>query len=761
MNRKISLDSKLLEIFKINKFQNAGLKKLKLETVSDLLYYFPKKYNHETAYTEIQELEDGDFATVYGKVIVSNLRKSFRGNLDIVDIVIEDSFGERIKSIWFSQPYVYKMISKDSLVKISGTVKEVGRNKIITFNNPDFEKINKIPVEKTGSLFNNEKEELIVIKPVYKETKYITSRWINYKIKTILSNKDFVESLEDPITENILKKYSLPSLKNSFFYIHLPKKESDYEIAKKRFAFEEVFFIQLIKQKEKEVYQKFGGFIINPKKDIEKEFLKILPFELTDAQKKAILDVKKDFKSGLPMSRLLEGDVGSGKTIIAAISALLTAKTKPKNQNFGSLQVAYMAPTEILVKQIFNDFVDLFKSFNIKIGLMTSKESYIFPSKINKEITKISKKKLLDKVLNGEINILIGTHSLISKKVFFENLGLIIIDEQHRFGKKQRQALRSKPAEKKKFEEERGKEISEKKKEKIIKKKGLSKNEEILPHLLSMSATPIPRTLALTIFGDLDLTIIDQSPKGRKNVITETIFEITESDKRKEVYQKISERIHEGRQAYVICPRIDDPDEQTQFTLNVKSAISEQKRLKKFFPNFKIGLLHSKLSKDEKNTEMQKFKDGKYDILVSTSVVEVGVNVPNATTIIIEGSERFGLSQIHQLRGRVRRSSHQSYCYLFTNNSNEKTSKRLTALKKAKNGFELAEFDLQFRGAGELLGNKQSGISDLAMEAMKNLKMIEAARKEAFELINNNKNFDKYPELKNKINEIKERIHME
>ncbi len=763
----LNLQSELTKFFKISQNQKLGLKKLKISTISDLLYHFPRKYGNETFSNNIEELKSGDFAVIFGKVVSSSLKKSFHTKINIAEIIIEDIFGKKIKATFFSQPYVSKMLPVDTLVKFSGNItgKKINNKEIFSFTNPNFEKVNEIPLEKSAALFESSENDKIVLNPIYKESKFITSRWINHKIKMILSNKEFLENLKDPIPENILKKYSLPSLKNSFFFIHLPQKEIDIKVSKKRFAFEEVFFIQIIKQKEKLAYQKFGGFIIESKKDLEKEFLKTLPFKLTSAQKKAILDIKKDFKSGLPASRLIEGDVGSGKTIIAALASFLTVKTKPKNQNFGSLQVAYMTPTEILTKQIFFDFIEMFKNFNISIGLLTSKDCRIFPSKTEKMETKISKKKLLEKTLNGEIKILIGTHSLISKNVFFENLGLVIIDEQHRFGKKQRQALRAKPTEKKKKEEKEKleKKFSAKKEEKLVKKKGLAKNEEILPHLISMSATPIPRTLALTIFGDLDLTVIDQSPPGRKKVITESIREITDDNKRKEIYQKIYERVKkEKKQAYVICPRINEPEEETKYSLNVKSAVSEQKHLQKIFPDLKIGLLHSKLGKDKKDIEMEKFKNKEYDILVSTSVVEVGVNVPNATSIIIEGAERFGLSQIHQLRGRVMRSSDQPYCYLFTTNNTEKTAERLTALKKSKNGFELAEFDLQFRGAGELIGNKQSGVSDLAMEAMKNIKMIEAARNEAVEIAKNFENKYNYNiTLQEKIKEMEEKIHME
>jgi ATP-dependent DNA helicase RecG len=330
-------------------------------------------------------------------------------------------------------------------------------------------------------------------------------------------------------------------------------------------------------------------------------------------------------------------------------------------------------------------------------------------------------------VANGEIPILIGTHSLIQKSVKFKNLAYAIVDEQHRFGTAQRQKLVRKDA--------------------------------IHPHLLSMTATPIPRTLALTIYGDLDLTLLDQMPHGRKPIITEVVI----PTKRDEMYEKVKTQLREGRQAYVICPRIDEPDPTKEFAVMAKSVKEEAKRLKEYvFKEYEIGILHSKMKDAEKEKVMNEFKAGKIHILVATSVVEVGVNVPNATVIIIEGSERFGLSQLHQLRGRVVRSNHQAYCYLYAESQGDKTIERLRALTTAKNGFELAEFDLKFRGAGELYGKKQWGISDVAMEAIKNIKMVEAARTEAIKMIEIDDSFSKFPILRQELERReKQRIHFE
>ncbi len=417
--------------------------------------------------------------------------------------------------------------------------------------------------------------------------------------------------------------------------------------------------------------------------------------------------------TGRPMSRLLEGDVGSGKTAVAAAATYATVRTRPDKQTFGTLQVAYMAPTEILAKQHFESFINYFEHFQINIGLITGSGAYKFPSKTSSEkATSVSRVQLLKWVASGEIAVLIGTHALIEKSVQFKHLALVIIDEQHRFGTNQRRKL--------------------------------AKKETRLPHLLSMTATPIPRTLALTVYGDLDLTLLDEMPPGRKPIITE----IVKQSERGVTYEKIRMELRAGRQAYVICPRIDEPDPEKEFALMARSVTEEAKRLKRdVFQEYTIAILHGKMTPKEKDETMARFTKHEVDILVATSVIEVGVNVPNATMIFIEGAERFGLAQLHQLRGRVVRSNHQAYCFICTESRGEHTLMRLKALTTAKNGFILAEQDLLQRGPGELGGRKQWGISDIGMEALKNLKLVEAARKEALALVGEDETFKNYPIL--------------
>ncbi len=743
----MNLDTLLTDTGRLTDTQKAALKRLGLLTIRDLLYYFPVRYGDASALSYIADLQSGDTPIIYAEVKNIRARKAWKSKINMTEATLEETSGNTIKAIWFSQPYISKMLPKGTLARFTGTVNE--RSGVLTLSNPEFEQVREIPIERTGDLFGDDADAIEqTLYPVYKESKGITSKWIYHKIQTLFG-KGLLENIDDPIPENILKKYKLPKLSDALIYIHSPRKKEDSDAARKRFAFEEIFFTQLVRQYEKNQYEQSGSFVIdtdNPK--IEK-FTNNLPFTMTRGQQDAVESILGDISSQTPMSRLLEGDVGSGKTIVAATAALATVVSKPLDQNFGHLQVAYMAPTEILAKQIYADFCELFSEHNMQIGLLTSKDCRKFPSKSNPdEYTSVSKSQLLKWVLNGEIQILVGTHALISKKVFFENLGLVIIDEQHRFGKKQRAALRNKPADKK--------ENLEKKNTKL-EKKGLSVNDEVIPHLLSMTATPIPRTLALTIYGDLDLTVLDELPPGRKKIETKLI----QPSNRDAAYESIRTELQSGRQAYVICPRIDEADPNKETSLKLKSAVAEVKRLQKdIFPEYKIGLMHSKMKKDEKENVMQDFKDGKFHVLVATSVVEVGVNVPNATSIIIEGAERFGLAQLHQLRGRVMRSSYQPYCYLFTDSQTDQTLERLKALTTAKNGFELAEHDLQFRGSGQMLGNKQSGMSDLAMDALQNLKLVEAARNEAIAMVQS-QNISDYPALHDKFTSLQQKVYLE
>jgi len=708
----MDLNSPIENNFRLMELQKKALKKLGIKTIEDLLYYFPVRYGDTSEKRNIGELVVGEKAVIFGKISGLKISKGFKSKIAMAQAQIEDETG-KIKAVWFHQPYIAKMIHEGAFVRADGKVSE--RKGELYLSNPKIETIAKLPIGVGDSLFG-EASETHSLYPVYPESRGITSNWFYHAIQKIFSS-GLIDTLEDPIPDSILDTYNLPSLKTALIWIHTPQKQEHALSARKRFAFEEVFFIQLQKKKDKILWDKNPSYVIEKTaKDIEK-FVERFPFKATEAQDRAINQIMSDFRSGHAMARLLEGDVGSGKTAVAAATAFAIVTSKPKGQTFGNLQVAYMAPTEILAKQHFESFIEYFTYLNINVGLITGKECRKFPSKVNpKTWTKISKPQLLKWVANGEIPILIGTHALISKSVKFKHLAYSIIDEQHRFGTTQRQ--------------------------KITRKEGMN------PHLLSMTATPIPRTLALTVFGDLDLTLLDQMPSGRKPIITEIVL----PKERENTYTKIKEKLAEGRQVYVICPRIDVPDPEKESAIIAKSVKEEAERLKKdIFQNYEIGILHSKMLQGEKEDVMNDFKAGKIQILVATSVVEVGVNVQNATVIIIEGAERFGLAQLHQLRGRVIRSNHQAYCYVFAESKTEKTIQRLKAFKNSSNGFELAEFDLKLRGPGELSGNKQWGISDIGMEAIKNIKMVEAARDEAERLLKEDETLKKYPLINKKL----------
>lgn len=725
--------------FRLAAPQVKALKKLGLETVYDLVYHFPARYDTETEVKRISDIAAGETVTLYGRMHGLKTRKAWVRKIPMGEGTLTDDSGS-IEIVWFNQPYIAKMIHEGAAVEVRGKVSQkkstgetLGR---LYLSNPEIKPVGNTNTDvkiASNSLFGEESKNFGL--PVYSESRGITSRWFYYAVQKVFAG-GVLQKIPDPIPDHILKQYNLPSLASALVWVHAPQNEDDSISARKRFAFEEIFIIQLQKQKERLESARRPAFTVFKTETEMQSFIKRFPFAPTEAQTKAIGDVLADMRSGHAMSRLLEGDVGSGKTAVAATTVYAVTTTRPPSkkpgqaeQTFGALQTAYMAPTEILATQHFESFIQYFSYLNISVGLITGSGCRKFPSKINpKGWTDISRTQLLKWVENGEIPILIGTHALIQKAVKFKNLAYIIIDEQHRFGTAQRQKLRRK--------------------------------DDFAPHLLSMTATPIPRTLALTIYGDLDLTLLDQMPAGRKPIMTEIVL----PTERENTYEKIRTELTAGRQAYVICPRINEPDPDREMALQTRSVTEEAARLQReVFPKYRVGILHSKMRPDAKDKVMLEFKNGAIDILVATSVVEVGVNVPNATSIIIEGAERFGLAQLHQLRGRVLRSNHQAYCYVFTD-STSKSSKgidRLKALVTAKNGFELAEFDLVQRGSGQLYGRKQWGITDLAMEGIKNIKMVEAARREAGFTLVASPDLSKYPLLKARVQASGEEIHFE
>ncbi len=724
--------------------QKRALAKLGIRTVYDLLYHFPSRYERSGQSATIAGVSAGAEVTLYGTVRKPDIRKTWKSRRAIAEAWLEDASG-KIKMMWFSQPYIAKTLADGMVVRVSGKV--AGSGSKVYLANPT---IDRTPVnleEVHDSLFTVAESDLDeTLYSVYPESQGISSLWLTHAVKRMFEARVH-EKIDDPIPREILERYNLPTLSTALVWIHTPKKESDAQAARKRFAFEEVFAIQLAVQKRRA--ETAGEKALPVKVDTGAlrrlaDFIASFPFPPTNAQKRVIEDILKDFDppagGAHPMMRLLEGDVGSGKTAVAAATAYLVATSTPPGRAAGTLQVAYMCPTEILAKQHFSTFISYFNpptgGHPIPIGLITGSECRKFPSKIRREeSTHISKAQFKKWVANGEIPIVIGTHALIEKSLTFKHLAYVIIDEQHRFGVMHRQKL---------LQRETGGMIYH--------------TSRTQPHLLSMTATPIPRSLALTLYGDLDLSLLDEMPVGRKAVITEVVG----APDRERAYERVRKELASGHQAYVICPRIDEPDPAKEFALQAKSVKAEAARLKKeVFKDASIGILHSKMTPGEKEKAMRAFEKNEVQVLVATSVVEVGVNVPNATVILIEGVERFGLAQLHQLRGRVIRSTHQSYCFALPESYGPATRERMKALTTARNGFELAEYDLALRGAGELAGGKQWGVSDIAMEALKNIKLVEAARKEAQKIIALDPNLTCYPALALRARVADTSLHLE
>lgn len=711
----------LENIFRLTPRQKSGLRKLGLFDMRDLMFHFPARYEELGELKQIHDLREGEKATIVGEVVRIKAEKTWKKKLNIAEGIVKDKSG-LLQVIWFNQPYIANILKPGTRARLSGKVSRAKSGLVMANPTPEV----LLPEEPVA--IDN------AILPIYPETYGITSRWLRYQIRKIFET---IGPLPEILPKDTLEKYHLPSLERALKAIHFPKNLGEAEAARKRFSFEEIFLIQLNRQRARKRLEQERSFNIEPHTNLLKQFAESLPFSLTGAQAKAIGDILQDFQKPHPMARLLEGDVGSGKTLVAAGAALDVVAA--------SYQVAYMAPTEILARQHFDEFIKRLAPFRIRIGLLTSSEARKFPSKVNPKIsTHTSKSQLARWCINGEIQILIGTHALIEDRVKFKKLAFVIVDEQHRFGVGQRQRA----------------------------------TKNIQPHFLSMSATPIPRTLALTIYGDLDLTILDEMPPGRQPIETK----IVPPREREHTYQFIREEVRRGGQVFVICPRIEDPKEvkaakeargervwsAADFGQgfaswdDVKSVKVEFKKLSgEVFPDLRVGMVHGKLKPKEKELVMKKFKNRELDILVSTSVVEVGVDVPNASIMMIEGGERFGLAQLHQFRGRVGRGERKSYCFVFTTSDEYARSRRLKALQEAKTGFELAEYDLELRGPGELSGKKQWGISDVGMEALKNIKMVEAARTEAQALIARDFELRDYPLLKERVEESASELHFE
>ena len=693
------------------------LKILGIHTVYDLLRHIPFRYDDFSKIVNIAELAPGETATIRAKIDKITNKRTWKKKIYITEAEVSDESGAT-KAVWFNQPFLIRNLKIGSLVNLAG--KAVFGNDALYLQNPAYERIFESSTSEhthTGGLV-----------PIYRETAGITSRWIRFLVKNAIGQ---VARMEEILPQEIIKKHNLLPISSAILKIHFPENTDEVKEAKRRLAFEELLLIQLLILKARRKIKKSVAPPIAFDIEKTKKFVASLPFALTDSQRKAAWEILQDMSKNIPMNRLLEGDVGSGKTVVAAIAALNVASK--------GRQIAIMAPTEVLARQHFQTLSNMVAEFGFNVGLLTGNSAEIFDSEVKSEY-KLKKQEFLNQLASGKLLIAVGTHALISEKVSFSSLGLIALDEQHRFGVNQRAELlqRYKTA------------------------------SGLMPHLLSMTATPIPRTLTLTLYGDLDVSLLNEMPKNRKNIITKII---TPSE-RMSAYDFVRKEIQKGRQAFVICPRIDAPEDskiksekayqQELLKKEIKAVKEEYQKLSsEIFPDLKIAMLHGKMKPQEKERIMKEFKANRFNILVSTSVIEVGIDVPNAVLMLIEGAEHFGLAQLHQFRGRVGRGEHQSYCLLFAENSVLTNSRRLKALINCQNGFELAEKDLEIRGPGDFLGTRQSGLPDLTMAALTDKILIKEVREEALVLLKTDPELAKHPKLKKYLERFNAKIHFE
>ncbi len=638
------------------------LANLGIRTLGDMLYHFPRRYDDYTQLKPINRLQYRDELTVIGTVQSASSRSIRGGKSKVIEVIIGDGTGA-LRINWFNQPWLLKSLKEGTQVVMSGKIDQyLGR---LTMTNPEWELLEE------KNLHTNR------IVPVYPLTANITQRWLRGQMDKVINY--WALRVEETLPKNVVRSASLMELPEALLQIHFPDSWDDLKAAQHRLAFDEIFYLQLgVLQQKRRWAERTGHIFETPKQWLEGQTAR-LPYELTGAQQKALNDVKSDLASGHPMNRLLQGDVGSGKTVIAALAAGMVVQE--------GYQAAILAPTSILAEQHYKSFSEMMTGVN---GLLETRQIRMMIG----ATPEAEKKEIRAGLESGEIKFIIGTHALLQDPVKFQNLQLAVIDEQHRFGVEQRSILRS-------------------------------KGEN--PHLLVMTATPIPRSLALTVYGDLDLTVMDEMPPGREPVDTHVLY----PRERERAYSLIRRVVKEGQQVFMVYPLVEESDKSDS-----KAAVEEHERLQtEVFPNLKLDLLHGRMKPGEKEKGMSRFRDQESDILVSTSVVEVGVDIPNATVMVIEGANRFGLAQLHQFRGRVGRGSEKSYCLLIPETGDSVENERLEAMTETNDGFVLAERDLEQRGPGQFLGTRQSGFSEMQMASLSDVRLIEKARKQAQELI--------------------------
>jgi ATP-dependent DNA helicase RecG len=657
--RPIALNASLTVLSGVGPRHAAMLGRIGLHTLGDMLYNFPRRYDDYSALKPIRDLFYGQQVTVIGTVTFTEARQTRGGRMHIFEAVINDGTGG-LRLTFFNQPWLVNRIKEGEAISVSGKVEQyLGR---MVMNSPDWE-----PVE-AENLHTNR------IVPVYPLTQNVTQKWLRKLMHQVVTY--WAPKLTDHLPEAVRTAAALPDLGTALLQIHWPASQEKLKAARERLAFDEIFFLQMGVLRQRRDWQSVAGRLFEVADDWLAARLAALPFALTQAQQRALDDIRRDLKSGKPMNRLLQGDVGSGKTIVAALAAAMV--------NTGGAQAAIMAPTSILAEQHYRTFLNVLSGEG---GLLQPEQIRLLVG----DMPEKEKEEIRTGLAGGEVKIVIGTHALIEDPVGFVDLQFIVVDEQHRFGVEQRAALRS---------------------------KGTN------PHLLVMTATPIPRSLALTLYGDLDLSVMDELPPGRQVIPTH----ILRPNERERAYSLVRSQVKSGYQAFIIYPLVEE-------TANgeLLAATQEHERLQKeVFPDLKLGLLHGRMRPDEKDAVMLAFRDRQYDVLVSTTVVEVGVDVPNATVMLVEGANRFGLAQLHQLRGRVGRGEAQSYCLLIPDHEDAAENERLQAMAESNDGFVLAERDLQQRGPGEFLGTRQAGYAtSLKMASLSDVPLIEKARDQA------------------------------
>lgn len=670
-----SLEAPVTSIKGINRGLAPKFEKLGVKTIRELLYFFPRRHIDYSRRKLISELEAGEEQTIVATVWEAS-QKTMANRRRVTEAVVGDESGN-IRVIWFNQPYLAKTLATNSTVVLSGRVEQFHNRNM--FVSPEWELLESDDLIHTGRLV-----------PVYSLTAGISPRTVRRLVKGTLDH--WLTELDDFLPESVRKSAGLLPLPEAIGQAHYPDSEFSKDQARKRLAFDELFLIQLGVLSKKRDWQEELGNVLKVESKYLELFFSSLPYKLTSAQRRAFAEIQSDLSKPKPMSRLLQGEVGSGKTVVATAAMLLAAAN--------GYQAALMAPTEILAEQHFNTICSLLSGVSAEEHGNRNVHNYpaMLPHSIGVglligSLKESAKQEIQQLISAGEINIVIGTHALIQKGVDFKSLGFCVVDEQHRFGVMQRSELRSKGAR---------------------------------PHVLVMSATPIPRTLALTLYGDLDLSILDELPPGRIEIKTRFLG----PEYRQRAYDFLRKQIAEGRQAFIICPLIEESE-----AIETKAAITEYERLSQsVFPDLRLGLLHGRLNGAGKEDVMRRFRNCEIDILVSTPVVEVGVDVPNATVMLIEGADRFGLAQLHQFRGRVGRGQHQSYCLLLAETPSAEAKERLKLLESIRNGFKLAEEDLRLRGPGEFFGTRQSGLPDLKMAQLSDVAILELARSEAIRL---------------------------